>query len=63
MAVGDKNNLGGKENLPEYDFAVSPKKGSSQKFFFQNCRRYSLFSKKGLHQKLQAIFKNDSSIV
>jgi len=35
MAVGVINSLGGKENLPEYNVAGSPKKGSLQKAFLK----------------------------
>jgi len=33
MAIGDKNSLGGKENLPEYDLAVSQNKALHKNFF------------------------------
>jgi len=57
MAVGDKNSLGSKENLPEYDFAVSPKKGFHN-FFPKLQKVYSLFSKKkGLHQNYSQFSK------
>jgi len=61
MTVGYKNSLGGKENLPDYDFAVSPQKRSAQNFFSKTAE--SSLKKDGIHQKLQPIFKNDSSIV
>jgi len=44
MAVGDKNSLGGKENLPEYDFTVSQKK-DLLKIFFPKLQKLSLLKK------------------
>jgi len=69
--VGEQNSLGGgKINLPEFSkeniskyTVCSPKKGVFTRISPFFSLKISMISiKKGLHQKLQPIFKDDSSI-